>query len=161
MKASRVFPAVGLVLAVGVISASCGQPSGSGTASAPDSKELRAVKAYLKENLDDPTVEVVRWWPAKTMKKEYDASLKELKDWLAKSEANKDRDAVKDYKGAINKLEAYGPTVVARLKYRTKEGGGLVLRDEAFVIKNGKAERAEDSSQHVRWQNRIDEFFPD
>lgn len=173
---SRSLPVSALLLVVGFFVGavvSCGT-SGSRGSSAPESKELKAVRAYLKENLDDPQFEVVRWWPAKKLQKEYDDNVKEMNAYLEKHKADKAKAEKAENRRDLAEAEMFiksqqehmkpriakGPPTLCRLKYRTKIGGGLVLRDQCFVIVKGKAEPVTDVNEHREWYRRVDEIFP-
>jgi hypothetical protein len=81
--------------------------------------DLVAVRAWLKENLNVPEWEEIRWWPRRDMSKWYRDSSPDI-DW--------------------SKAPPAEPIFLCRLKYRSKnEQGATVLFDDAFEIKNGRA----------------------
>ena len=96
------------VLAVALIPlASCG----AGRRTDP---ELELVRAYLRENLDDPTWEEVRWWPARDLTERKRESIAELRDSLAdaekrlakaQAEAAKPLPTIPDYPGPANVVD--------------------------------------------------------
>jgi len=81
--------------------------------------DLVAVRAWLKENLNVPEWEEIRWWPRHDMSKWYRDSSPDI-DW--------------------SKAPPAEPIFLCRLKYRSKnEQGATVLFDDTFEIKNGRA----------------------
>jgi hypothetical protein len=83
--------------------------------------DLVAVRVWLKENLNVPEWEEVRWWPRRDETKWYRDSSPNI-DW--------------------SKAPPAEPVFICRLKYRTKnEQGATVILDHTFQIKDGKAFR--------------------
>lgn len=122
---------------------------------APKDDGLTEVKEWLKENLHDPYIEVVRFWPKREMKEIW----KRHEDYLIalENEQQKQSPADKMVANSVGKIfgvdentigkrlaehRSTKPDVVCRLKYRTKMFGSLFLADQAFEIKDGRVVRA-------------------
>lgn len=95
-----------------------------------DPDHARVVQ-YLRENLDDPRFEEVRWWPAVRN----DDRVKEAIDLCIRAmEASEPR--TNTYSMAEKRLkECREPKRYARMRYRTRVGEGLVMRDTFFILR--------------------------
>lgn len=104
-------------------------------------RDLAAVRVYLKENLNDPTWEEVRWWPGRNAEKALGTPFGDALAELAKEETWRESDA--ETKKRLENAKKPCPELigvkVCRLKYRSKTPFGMILHDEIFLTKNGKA----------------------
>lgn len=99
--------------------------------------ELRAVRAWLEENLDSGQWEEVRWWTMRPQQALHQAEIKSVNVHLNAAITKRVADLCKD---ALAKLERDGPSHAARLKFRTaNKVGAIVLRDEMFRVEDGRA----------------------
>lgn len=113
-----------------------------------DADKARVI-AHLKANLDDPTVEVVRWWPPVNINSVIDdeiskeqAQITESKKLLQSLRDNQAtdadmsplRDIVIQREVRVESLQKIRGTPICALRYRTKQAGSLVLEMDFFSI---------------------------
>lgn len=117
----------------------------------------KSVRQYLSENLDDPNIEEVRWWPAKPIPEYRDGLIAQWDESAKTAKPN----MVKTYEGLRDKAKAAPPPTMARMKYRSKSAAGSpVLIDQIFVFdEKGKVESVidQDSKGNVAsdmWEDR-------
>lgn len=95
------------------------------------SPEQSAVRSYLKENLNDPNFEEVRWWPAADR---YTA--KELKEINDEIRQNNPRAIGNDLQNNYR---------VIRVKFRSKNAfGATAIADKVFEIDGGEVSPVDD-----------------
>jgi hypothetical protein len=142
--------------------------------------DLTAVRAWLRDNLDDPKWEEVRWWPARDMTELKELEIKELRAAIAETVKNLERSKVRSYSRAdggwtkerlvaiysqqirsgneilSGKLQQR-PLRLCRLKYRTKNPLGTnTLCDCLFEINGDRATKASEYAVYS-----CGGFFPD
>ena len=138
----------------------------AGCASEPPDPQRDAVRAYLRENLDDGDFEEVRWWPVKPLPEVNTVFAEKWRasrdDWQKLGDAKRAAEAEGEAKAA----EAEPVPQVARLKYRTtNKAGASELRDALFVFEAdgrvGMVISEGDRDPIVRVWERRDRLFPE
>lgn len=136
----------------------------------PKDDGLAEVKKWLKENLNNPQYEIVRFWPKRSMKEVWDGHTDYLKamirDWEIQMRfAPNEKHPPGPYDESLVKHLASKPDVMCRIKFRTKNiFGAMILRDELFIFKDGKAELIvvdADNLSRKRWAEECRDHFPE
>jgi hypothetical protein len=131
-----------IAIAVVMLPAKSILPKELAKAITPD-PDRAAVEAWLKENLDTPRWEVVKWWPVVDQRPEFEALNGRYQEWKAK---NPGPQTVVPFE--FERLLLYDqleqafpyPHKVVRFKFRTPAPGGTqILHDMFFAINDGKA----------------------
>lgn len=120
---------------------------------APEDPNLTIIRRWLRENLDNPEFEVVRFWGPVKCQKSFDS-------WIeTRTEREKLRETAverQDLDTIINSMmqlpgddsgsvKARGVPLLLRVKYRTENGfGALVLHDQVFWIRNNQVFQVSD-----------------
>ena len=122
-----------------------------------DQSEKAAVTEWLKNNLNDPDFEVMKFWPAVELTQRKANSLADLHRRIGEIEAgirsthgSEDywKTVVAELKEEILTTEAAPARRICRIKYRIKSplGNSRLLVDEVFYIESdGKVRRYEDA----------------
>lgn len=146
-----------------IVAAGCSEPGRLPDADA----DLQAVRAWLRENLDSPEWEEVRWWPTRTLEKRHAEQI--LGAEAAIEEVANDSTIPPDYQAGqqrpfrehLEELKERGPSKACRLKYRVRtRAGGWELRDEVFRVENGRVERLTGPPHHWGSGDNIPDFEP-
>jgi len=142
--------------------------------------DLAAVRTWLKENLNVPEWEELRWWPARDMIELKELELKEVREAIAQAVQNLERSKVRSYSRAdggntkerlvaiysqqiergnatLRLKSQQRPLRLCRLKYRTKNAiGATVLCDCLFEIERERATKASEYAVYA-----CGGYFPD
>jgi len=133
--------------------------------------ELEMVRAYLRENLNDPTWQEVKWYPARDLVERRAESIAEYREKLADAERRLSiassrrqptgplRAEVARWRESLKWAEAAKPLRVCRLKYRTPQLGSKVLVDEVFIVEEKQVKAADELTRGFPgyWQQYFDD----
>lgn len=126
-------------------------------------RDKALVVGFLHKTLDDPTVQIVRWWPPVDPNSMIDSEIAGLhriidewkRDISEKRGTETSRaiaqDSINLSEVSIHAIEEYRPFRLCRLKYRTMKQGSLVLQDQIFMI--------DGAAVQVYSDDRISQFF--
>jgi hypothetical protein len=118
----------------------------------PTDPDRALIEAWLKENLDAPQWEPVKWWPAVDQGPIYDDLLRQHQAWrkahpgpfeaIGNDDLPDDDDLAKFVlTDESNQQRPPFPEKVIRFKFRTKVAGSLALQDMVFVIQDGRVRK--------------------
>jgi hypothetical protein len=118
--------------------------------------EFALVDEYLKENLDDPNYEVVKWWTSDDQKMAAKRKAESIQKMIDAANPKDRFEAlrVSEMQNELEAVQAISEDTLCRLKFRTtNEFGAKVLKDMTFVIYDGKA-------RPLPWHNQLG-YWPD
>lgn len=114
--------------------------------------EAKPIARWLAENLDDPDWQLVKFWMPREMKEVRREEIVEMQEKVDVHDKyvrdhpgifDQSREAEwQEVRDRLTQLKDSPPEVISRIRYRSRIGSELKLRDEYFVIKpDGRAER--------------------